>query len=252
MPASYVMKVSSNGQVSIPAETPLPLGARIGCSSSISATASCCGHCRIDPVGALVGKYRGRGPSTDEARVAHSYRGRQRGEAEASVTAVLDAYAILALLKDEPAASQVRGLVGAGDATLTTLGVAEVVDHLVRIVGVPEEDAALDLAQLGLADPHVLDAGAALRAGLLRRAPLPPNDASSEPGGLCRCRGCSRSGAPGGDIGPAPPRPLPRRAHRRHPAPRQQGRHLDAVGRSGAGAGRSLQACCALVSSARR
>lgn len=84
------------------------------------------------------------------------------------MTAVLDAYAILALLKGEPAAGQVRWLVGAGDATLTALGVAEVVDHLVRIVGVPEEDAALDLAQLGPADPDVLDAGAGLRAGLLR------------------------------------------------------------------------------------
>jgi PIN domain nuclease of toxin-antitoxin system len=84
------------------------------------------------------------------------------------VTAVLDAFAILALLKDEPAASQVQRLVMAGGAALTTLGVAEVVDHLVRVVGAAEEDAALDVAQLGLADPHALDADRALRAGLLR------------------------------------------------------------------------------------
>lgn len=84
------------------------------------------------------------------------------------MTAVLDAFAVLALLKAEPAANQVRNLVQAGGTTLTTLGVAEVTDHLVRIVGVTEEDAALDLAQLQLADPQPLHAGLALRAGLLR------------------------------------------------------------------------------------
>ena len=84
------------------------------------------------------------------------------------MTAVLDAFAVLALLKAEPAANQVRNLVQAGGTTLTTLGVAEVTDHLVRIAGVTEEDAALDLAQLQLADPQPLHAGLALRAGFLR------------------------------------------------------------------------------------
>lgn len=67
MPDSYVMKVSSNGQVSIPAETRsrwradrvlvVDLGDRVVLRPLPD-----------DPVGALVGKYRGRGPSTDEAR----------------------------------------------------------------------------------------------------------------------------------------------------------------------------------------
>src|SRR4051794_3874404 len=51
---------------------------------------------------------------------------------------------------------------------LTALGVAEVLDHLVRLVGVDEEDAVLDLAQLGLAEALAVDAELAGRAGRLR------------------------------------------------------------------------------------
>jgi hypothetical protein len=67
---------------------------------------------------------------------------------------VLDAYAVIAYLKAEPAAGQVRPLLTGGDATLTAVGVAEVIDHLVRLVGADEENAALDLAT---SDPHLLD-----------------------------------------------------------------------------------------------
>lgn len=81
---------------------------------------------------------------------------------------ILDAYAVLALLKGEPAAPLVQQVLESGEASLTVLGVAEVVDHLVRLGGASDEDAALDLAQLGLAEPAPLDADVALRAGLLR------------------------------------------------------------------------------------
>jgi PIN domain nuclease of toxin-antitoxin system len=82
---------------------------------------------------------------------------------------VLDAYAVLALLKGEPAADEVAQLLARDEqAALTVLGVAEVVDHLVRLVGADEDDAVLDVAQLGLAAPLPLDAGLALRSGLLR------------------------------------------------------------------------------------
>lgn len=82
---------------------------------------------------------------------------------------ILDAYAVLSLLKGEPAAPDVRRVLGDDpDATLTVLGVAEVLDHLVRIVGAGEEEAALDLAQLGLADAPPADAVLAMRSGLLR------------------------------------------------------------------------------------
>jgi len=104
---------------------------------------------------------------------------------------VLDAYAVLALLKGEPAAEPVgRLLRDDPDAALTPLGVAEVLDHLVRVEDAAEEEAALDLAQLGLADPPPLDAIVATRAGLLRarhhhrsrRARSPPARALSRRG----------------------------------------------------------------------
>ncbi|MFC5333746.1 PIN domain-containing protein [Mycobacterium branderi] len=82
---------------------------------------------------------------------------------------VLDAYAVLALLKGEPAAKPVAQLLGDDpSASLTSLGVAELLDHLVRIEKASDEEAALDLAQLGLADPPPMDATVAMRAGLLR------------------------------------------------------------------------------------
>lgn len=82
---------------------------------------------------------------------------------------VLDAYAVLALLKGEPAAPQVRALLEGDDRScLTAVGVAEVVDHLVRLSGASEDDAALDLAQLGLTDALAVDTAVGLRAGLLR------------------------------------------------------------------------------------
>ncbi len=82
---------------------------------------------------------------------------------------VLDAYAVLALLKGEPAAEKVRELLQADDdARLTAVGVAEVVDHLVRLVGVSEDDAALDVAELGLGNAEPVDPTIGLRAGLLR------------------------------------------------------------------------------------
>lgn len=82
---------------------------------------------------------------------------------------VLDAYAVLAFLKDEPAAARVAELFEIEPLpALTALGVAEVLDHLVRLVGVDEEDAVLDLAQLGLAEAFGVDADLASRAGRLR------------------------------------------------------------------------------------
>jgi predicted nucleic acid-binding protein len=82
---------------------------------------------------------------------------------------VLDSYAVLAHLKDEPAAPEVAALLaGNDDVRLTAIGVAEVLDHLVRIVGADPEDAALDLAQLGLVEAIPMDSDAGLRAGLLR------------------------------------------------------------------------------------
>jgi bifunctional DNA-binding transcriptional regulator/antitoxin component of YhaV-PrlF toxin-antitoxin module len=67
MPMSHVMKISANGQVSIPAETRarwqaervlvVDLGDRVVMRPMSD-----------DPVGDLRGKYKGRMPSTDELR----------------------------------------------------------------------------------------------------------------------------------------------------------------------------------------
>ncbi|MCY3656565.1 MAG: PIN domain-containing protein [Chloroflexi bacterium] len=82
---------------------------------------------------------------------------------------VLDAYAVIAVLRVEHAAPLVRTLIeGDEDTALTVLGVAEVVDYLVRSAGMDEGAAALDIIQLRLADPPVLDGQLATRAGLLR------------------------------------------------------------------------------------
>lgn len=81
---------------------------------------------------------------------------------------VLDAYAVLAFLKAEPAAAQVKTILKPGDADLTAVGVAEVLDHLIRIVGADEEDATLDVAQLGLLDGIPVTPDIAAAAGRLR------------------------------------------------------------------------------------
>lgn len=81
---------------------------------------------------------------------------------------VLDTYAVIAFLRAEPAAAQVKTVLKQSDAALTTVGIGEVLDHLIRIIGADEEDATLDVVQLGLLDgiPVTPDLGAA--AGRLR------------------------------------------------------------------------------------
>jgi predicted nucleic acid-binding protein len=81
---------------------------------------------------------------------------------------VLDAYAVIAYLRSEPAADQVRPLLDAGEGALTAVGLAEVLDHLVRLAGAEEDDAVLDLAQLGLLDATPVDAATGNAAGRLR------------------------------------------------------------------------------------
>lgn len=81
---------------------------------------------------------------------------------------VLDAYAVLAYLKNEVAADKVRWWLEERSALVTALGGAEVLDHLVRVVGTDEDEATLDLAQLGLLDSPSLDWATAAAAGLLR------------------------------------------------------------------------------------
>lgn len=80
---------------------------------------------------------------------------------------ILDACAVLALLKDEPAAEAVEQIAN-DDGRLTALGVGEVLDHLIRLIGVSEEEAVLDLAALGLLLPVAVDSTVAIGSGMLR------------------------------------------------------------------------------------
>ncbi len=81
---------------------------------------------------------------------------------------VLDAYAILAYLRDEPAAAQVVPLLDRADCLATSVGVAEVMDVMIRVDGASEDEAALILAQLPLLEPVAVDAALAAAAGRLR------------------------------------------------------------------------------------
>ncbi|OBH20930.1 type II toxin-antitoxin system VapC family toxin [Mycolicibacter terrae] len=60
---------------------------------------------------------------------------------------VLDAYAVLAYLRDEPAAGAVAELL-AGPTLLSAVNAAEVLDQLVRVYGRDADDVHADLALL--------------------------------------------------------------------------------------------------------
>jgi predicted nucleic acid-binding protein len=81
---------------------------------------------------------------------------------------IFDAYAVIAYLRGEPAAEHVRPLLEHGDGALTAVGLAEVFDHLLRLAEADEDDAVLDLAQLGLLDPVPVSPALGSAAGRLR------------------------------------------------------------------------------------
>jgi PIN domain nuclease of toxin-antitoxin system len=81
---------------------------------------------------------------------------------------VLDAYAVLAYLNKEAASAEVEKLLKTGVATLTAVGVAEVIDRLIRIVGVNARAASLDVVQLGLLEAIPVTPGIGAAAGRLR------------------------------------------------------------------------------------
>jgi PIN domain nuclease of toxin-antitoxin system len=83
---------------------------------------------------------------------------------------ILDAFALVALAADEPAAAEVESLLRRGDAAMTAVNLAEAVDVLGRTKGHDPETVEAVLAPL-LAETVVLvdvDAAAAWRAARLR------------------------------------------------------------------------------------
>jgi predicted nucleic acid-binding protein len=81
---------------------------------------------------------------------------------------LLDAYTVIAYLRDEAAAEEAGPLIISGAACITATCVGEVFDQLVRVDGMAEEDVALDLAQLGLLDAVPVDSLIGIAAGRLR------------------------------------------------------------------------------------
>lgn len=82
---------------------------------------------------------------------------------------VLDAFAVLAYLRGEPAKDEVRTLLS-GPSVLTSVNAAEVVDRLVRAYGWHPDVVSGDLTLLRVAgmDTVPVDASAGLLAGELR------------------------------------------------------------------------------------
>ncbi|MGQ0779141.1 MAG: PIN domain-containing protein [Pseudonocardiales bacterium] len=82
---------------------------------------------------------------------------------------VLDAYAVISFLRDEPAADEVATLLR-GPTLLPSVNQAEVIDQLVRVYHRAADDVDADLALLSHAgmDIAMLDAATATLAGRLR------------------------------------------------------------------------------------
>jgi predicted nucleic acid-binding protein len=81
---------------------------------------------------------------------------------------ILDAYAVIAYLRDEPAAADVAALLTEGGCDLTAVGLAEVTDRMIRLAAGDEHALALDLAELDLSRPVPVTARIAGTAGRLR------------------------------------------------------------------------------------
>jgi predicted nucleic acid-binding protein len=63
---------------------------------------------------------------------------------------LLDAFALLAYLRDEPAADQVQQMLWDGGTAMTSIQVAEVLDRLVRIDGQDPDVAEITVNALGI------------------------------------------------------------------------------------------------------
>jgi PIN domain nuclease of toxin-antitoxin system len=83
---------------------------------------------------------------------------------------VLDAFAVVAYLRDEPGAGEVAALLSRGPTMITATNVAEVLDQLVRVSGSHRNDVLADLALLSYAGMAIIPVTAddGLAAGQLR------------------------------------------------------------------------------------
>jgi uncharacterized protein with PIN domain len=96
------------------------------------------------------------------------------------VSVLLDAFALIALLADEPAAGEVEALLRQGNAAMTAVNLAEALDVLQRIQGIPRdrlEEITLPLVgermTLITIDEQIARAAADIRARRYHRTRAP-------------------------------------------------------------------------------
>jgi PIN domain nuclease of toxin-antitoxin system len=96
------------------------------------------------------------------------------------VSVLLDAFALIALLRDEPAADEVEAILRRGDAALTAINLAEVLDVLQRVDNIDPRnlDAVLgplvaENVTLHAVDERLAHGAAALRARHYHRTRCP-------------------------------------------------------------------------------
>jgi predicted nucleic acid-binding protein len=75
------------------------------------------------------------------------------------MSVLLDAFALIALLADEPAADQVETLIRRGETAVTTVNLAEALDVLQRIEGIPRDRLEALTAPLVGEQIRVVDVG---------------------------------------------------------------------------------------------
>lgn len=81
---------------------------------------------------------------------------------------LLDAYAVIGFLADEPIANDIDQLIRQSGCRLTTLGLAEIIDRMTRLYGAEPDEIAVDIATLGLESAIPLDEATGVLAGRLR------------------------------------------------------------------------------------
>jgi PIN domain nuclease of toxin-antitoxin system len=96
------------------------------------------------------------------------------------VSVLLDAFALIALLADEPAADEVETLLRRGEAAITAVNLAEALDVLQRVGGIPRERLdALTIPLVGermtlvAIDERIARAAADIRARRYHRTRAP-------------------------------------------------------------------------------
>ena len=83
------------------------------------------------------------------------------------MTVLLDSYAFIAYLLDEPAAPLVQRMLWDGDLAMSAVQLAEVVDRMERVHGVPADEIEVAVSALGI-DVLVADYPVGAEAGRLR------------------------------------------------------------------------------------